>query len=105
MRGAILGHQPQSVTRTRQYVGKSNWGNDLELLGMIDDVRVYDRSLTLDEVGQIYQGDLVESLVFGGEDPQVTIFWGDEDAGETTNLDASSSGWYNSIDLGTLSPG
>ena len=45
---------------------------------------------------------LVESLASRGEDPQVTIFWGDEDAGETTNLDASSSGWDNSIDLGTL---
>ena len=52
-------------------------------------------------MGQIYQGDLVESLVFGGEHPQVTIFWGDEDAAETTNLDASSNGWDNSIDLGT----
>jgi len=77
LRGAILGHLPQSITRTQQYVGKSNWGNDSELLGMIDDLRVYDRSISLDEVEQIYNGDLQQEVVLGGEDPLVTLYWGD----------------------------
>jgi hypothetical protein len=78
LRGALLGHLPQAISRTRQYVGKSNWGGNLEFLGMIDDLRVYDRAITQNEVEQIYGGDLQQYLVLGGEDPTVTIFWGDE---------------------------
>ena len=67
--------------------------------GMIDDMRVYDRALKrMSSI--IYSGDLEETLVLGGEDPVVTIFWGDEDTGKVTNIDASSTGWDTSIDLG-----
>ena len=105
LRGAILGHIPQSITRTQQYVGKSNWGNDSELLGMIDDLRVYDRSISLDEVEQIYNGDLQQEVVLGGEDPLVTLYWGDEDAGTVTNISQNSDGWDRNQSLGILSLG
>ena len=26
LKGSYLGHVPQGVTRTRQYIGRSNWG-------------------------------------------------------------------------------
>jgi hypothetical protein len=76
LRGAFLrnGHLPEAISRTKQYVGKSNWGN--HLLGMIDDLRVYDRAISLDEVEQIYGGDLQQYLVLGGEDPTVTSILG-----------------------------
>ena len=93
----------RKVLRTQQYVGKSNWGNDSELLGMIDDLRVYDRSISLDEVEQIYNGDLQQEVVLGGEDPLVTLYWGDEDAGTVTNISQNSDGWDRNQSLGILS--
>jgi hypothetical protein len=105
LRGAFLrnGHLPEAISRTKQYVGKSNWGN--HLLGMIDDLRVYDRAISLDEVEQIYGGDLQQYLVLGGEDPTVTLFWGDEDAGTVTDIDPSASGWDQSQQLGARTLG
>ena len=105
LKGSYLGHLPQGVTRTRQYVGRSNWGNDWYFMGMIDDLRVYDRAISRDEVETIYRGDLEQTVILGGEDPSVTLFWGDEDAGETTDINASSSGWDNSVLLGVNSVG
>ena len=106
LKGSYLGHLPQSVTRTRQYSGKSNWDNDLEFWGMMDDFRVYDRAITLSEVEQIYQGDLEQSITLGGEDPKVTLYWGDEDAGMVTKISQSENdGWDYSEVLDVLSQG
>ena len=78
LKGSYLGHVPQGVTRSSQYVGRSNWGSDWYFMGMMDDLRVYNRAITLDEVEDIYQGDLEQTVVLGGQDPEITIFWGDE---------------------------
>ena len=104
LKGSYLGHLPQGVTRTRQYVGRSNWGNDWYFMGMIDDLRVYDRAISRDEVETIYSGDLEKTVILGGESFGDS-FWGDEDAGETTDINASSSGWDNSVSLGVNSVG
>ena len=66
---------------------------------------VYDRSISLDEVEQIYNGDLQQEVVLGGEDPLVTLYWGDEDAGTVTNISQNSDGWDRNQSLGILSLG
>ena len=76
LKGSYLGHLPQGLTRARQYVGRSNWGNNWYFQGMMDDLRLYDRALSLEEVETIFNGDLEQTIVLGGEDPSVTVFWG-----------------------------
>ncbi|MDG0963632.1 MAG: putative Ig domain-containing protein, partial [Opitutales bacterium] len=106
LKGSKLGHIPTSTTRTSHLIGKSNWGSDDYFYGMMDDLRVYDRAITDDEVINIYNGDLQVEKILGGENPEVTIFWGDEDAGQTTDVNSSSSGaWDAHISLGVLALG
>ena len=52
-----------------------------------------DDAITLDEVEDIYQGDLEQTVVLGGQDPEITIFWGDEDAGKVTDINSTAAGW------------
>ena len=100
MLGTSNGHVPTNDTRTNQYIGKSNWGDAL-FDGMMDDIRVYDRDLTEQEASHIYLGDLETTVTLGGDDPFVQIFWGDEDAGFTTDVNASdASKWDTVVDLG-----
>ena len=106
LKGSMLGHLPRSITRNSQYIGRSNWANDAFFMGKIDDFRLYDRALTIQEVEQIHDGDLRKTVILGGEDPTVTIYWGDEDPGETTEVNASSSdAWDYRVDLGVLETG
>ena len=73
---------------------------------MMDDMRVYDRAINQDEVALIYAGDLEQNVTMGGEDPVITLFWGDEDAGQTTDLNASSpDAWDASNLLGVMPTG
>ena len=107
MRASYSGHLPQGVTRSEQFLGKSNWGGDANFKGMMDDLRIYDRALSLNEVSQIFQGDLTEDRILGGEDPLVTRYWGDEDPGTVTEVNASSAlAWDAKVILGarTLDP-
>jgi hypothetical protein len=106
LRGSILGHTSSSVTRANHYIGKSNWGTDENFKGMLDDLRIYDRAITASEVNTIFKGDLKIENVLGGQDPSVIVYWGDEDAGQTTDVNASSSdSWDASVNLGVLSLG
>lgn len=45
---------PSNVIRKYNYLGKSNWGNDPYLNGTISDFRVYNRTLSVDEISDIY---------------------------------------------------
>ncbi len=38
-----------NVTRTLNYIGKSNWGNDALFAGQMDDIRIYNRPLSAGE--------------------------------------------------------
>ena len=106
LKGSALGHLPTSNTRSNHYIGKGSSTNDEYFYGMMDDLRVYNRALSTEEVGSIFKGDLQIDTILGGQDPNVTIFWGDEDAGQTTDLNSFSiNSWDASINLGVISTG
>lgn len=44
---------PRTVTRADQYVGKSNWAVDPYTLGMMDDIRLYNRALTDSDIADL----------------------------------------------------
>ena len=74
--------------------------------GLVDDLRIYDRAIGMDEISKIYQGDLIETQHLGGQEPQVTLFWGDEDGGQSEEINASSTySWDAKVDLGTMNLG
>ncbi len=45
---------PVNVTRAANYLGRSNWSSNAYLDGMLDDVRIYNRTLTATEVALVY---------------------------------------------------
>jgi hypothetical protein len=76
------------------------------LMAWLMTLRVYDRAIGIDEISKIYQGDLIETQHLGGQEPQVTLFWGDEDGGQSEEINASSTySWDAKIDLGTMNLG
>ena len=99
--GTTNGHTPNELTRTNHFLGKSSSpGNDF-YKGMMDDFRIYSRALEAEEVRQIYGGDLIIEKVLGGDNPTLYIYWGDEDAGETTEVNASNNNaWDYYEDIG-----
>ena len=106
LKGSRLGHIPTSTTRANHFIGKSNWGTDEYFYGMMDDLRVYDRAISASEVSSIYKGDLQIEKLLGGENPEVIVYWGDEDAGQTTDVNSSSNiAWDGNISLGILEVG
>ena len=48
------GQEPNSVTRTDQYLGHQNMSWDQWFNGLIDDLRIYSRALTDDEIALLY---------------------------------------------------
>ncbi len=46
--------KPSTISRTKQYIGKSNWSVDSYYKGLIDDLRIYDRALSAAEVQALY---------------------------------------------------
>ncbi len=49
---------PANVTRTYNYIGKSNWSADPLYEGSIDDVRIYNTAKTHDEIERLYNQEL-----------------------------------------------
>lgn len=45
---------PTQVTRTSNYIGRSNWSSDSYYTGSMDDLRIYNRALSGSEVLQLY---------------------------------------------------
>ncbi|HDS83918.1 MAG TPA: carbohydrate-binding protein, partial [Phycisphaerales bacterium] len=56
---------PQSVLRSANYIGRSNWSADAYYQGALDDVRVFDYALSANEVMDIYLANTTRP--FGGE--------------------------------------
>ena len=74
--------------------------------GEIDDLRIYNRALTNEEINSIYTGDLTEEKHSGGQDPQVTLYWGNEDGGYNLDINSSSpDAWDHKLDLGNIKMG
>ena len=48
------GWSANALTRTKQFIGKSNWSEDGYFDGSIDEVRIYDRALSASEVSKLY---------------------------------------------------
>ncbi|HSH05009.1 MAG TPA: tandem-95 repeat protein [Anaerolineae bacterium] len=47
---------PNSILRTNNYVGRSNWLGDAYFNGKMDDLRIYNRSLTATEIADLANG-------------------------------------------------
>ena len=62
--------------------------------GAVDDFRIYGRALTLQEIGSIHGGDHTEFQNVGGDDPEISIYWGLNDG------ESNKSAWNNSTNLG-----
>jgi hypothetical protein len=45
---------PRNLTRTNNYIGKSNWGGYSGLKGYLDDIRIYNRAFSESEVSQLF---------------------------------------------------
>lgn len=58
---------PDTVVRTINYIGRSNWTADAYYQGLMDDIQIYNYALTADEIAQIYT--LVTGGVFCQESP------------------------------------
>ncbi len=51
---------PETVVRTNNYIGESNWGGDDFYKGLMDEMYVYDRALTGAEVATMYGEQVLE---------------------------------------------
>ena len=45
--------QAQNLTRSKSYIGKSNWAGDEDFIGVMDDLRIYHKALTANEIMQV----------------------------------------------------
>ncbi|MBN1507221.1 MAG: family 43 glycosylhydrolase [Sedimentisphaerales bacterium] len=54
---------PWNVTRTDNHIARSNWSADACYRGLLDDIRIYNRTLDVNDINDIYvQGDRIEPL-------------------------------------------
>ena len=52
-RGAI--NVPNTIIRTLNFIGRSNWQADPKLIGSIDDLQIYNTSLTQYQINEIFR--------------------------------------------------
>ena len=55
---------PASISRSSNYLGRSNWNNDPYFNGAIGDFRLYDRMLSVTEIKTLYFLNQIVSLNF-----------------------------------------
>ena len=53
----FINHLPEKVFRNKQYFGKSNWQIDDYLEGKLDDIAMYNRALSQEEITALYLGE------------------------------------------------
>ena len=74
--------------------------------GIVDDLRIYERALSNEEIASIFDGDLSQTVHSGGQAPLVYLYWGDEDGGVNPETNASSaSAWDHKVELGVREMG
>ena len=63
----LLQHEPihsiSEVARTKYYLGKSNWNGDSNFYAIFDDMKVFKRALTNDEI--LAEKDKIDVIVYG----------------------------------------
>ncbi len=90
---------------TRFYLG-TDVNRNSDMRGTIDDFRVYGKGLTDAEVTTMYgggNGDLSGGIIVvetGGDKPSVKFYWGDNDGGDSTDVDpADDTKWDNVVEI------
>lgn len=51
---------PSNIARTKNYIGKSNWSVDAYLEGGVDELKVFDESLSATQIATIYTNELAK---------------------------------------------
>jgi len=77
---------PDSVVRTINYVGKSNWSNDKYADALIDELRIYEGSKEADEI----RYDMRHSIVDPQSDPTLLLYYKFNEGSGTSVADNSS---------------
>ena len=54
---------PNELMRNIQYIARSAWGDDAYFNGFIDELAIFDRALSPEEVESIYQGEFYQNNV------------------------------------------
>ncbi len=85
---------PLSLSRTNQYIGKSNWSSDAYFNGKIDEFRVYRRALSSTEIGQHKDGNF-------SDDPSLAILLHMDEKSGTSVADSSGNGGDGVLKIGT----
>mgnify|MGYP003385532119 CR=1 FL=1 len=50
--------QARNIIRNKSFIGKGNWGGDEDFIGVMDDLRIYHKALTANEIMQVmYEQD------------------------------------------------
>lgn len=71
-KGTTTNYYPHTtVTRTVNYIGRSNWGADAYYNGYIDDFRIYDRVITATEAGALFSNTMYNYLLKNGSTTMV----------------------------------
>lgn len=52
---------PKNITRTNNYIGRSNWGGDAYYQGYMDEVRIFDYAMDANGVEALYYGGRAEN--------------------------------------------
>ena len=60
------GFTPNYLLRTKQYIGKSNFTIDKYFKGAIDELMIYNKALTIDEIENLYNSNLIAYYPFNG---------------------------------------
>ncbi|MCX7986187.1 MAG: T9SS type A sorting domain-containing protein [Bacteroidales bacterium] len=68
-----IGFKASDLVYDNCYVGKSNWAADALFKGRMDNMAIYNKALTADEIAQLYQSQL-PTVVRGTQNANVSIF-------------------------------
>jgi hypothetical protein len=77
---------PRNITRVNNYIGKSNWGVDAYYKGGMDDVRIYGRVLSENEIKAAMH------IPLEGGEPNLVGYWNFDDGEGQVAGDLSSNG-------------
>jgi Concanavalin A-like lectin/glucanases superfamily/PLAT/LH2 domain len=76
---------PPTIQRSSNYIGRSNWSNDAYFAGRLDELRLWSRSRSADEI----KADMDRRLV--GYEPQLVGYWRFDEGSGTGVTDQSNN--------------